>query len=424
MTGTVEAPPRTGQVMVRAAHSAFQGTPGRLRVAGIATVTACLVFGVFAFIAAMSRADALSKAREDADQLVRVQSIRTNLVYADANLTNAFLVGGLEPATARAAYEQGIATASTTLADAAAHNADDADVLASVNEVIARYTGLVESARADNRLGYPLGAAYLRQATNLLRTDALPPLARLGQAQQSRISQAYSASADATVWLVVGLVVALLVLIATQAWLSIRTRRTFNLPLLAASAVVLVVGLVLAGAMVWSQSKAKSTRNAAYLATLELATARIDAFDAKSAESLTLIARGQGQAYDASFNNLSENVTAVLKDATARGGSAEEKIAQARFRDYLAVHGTIRSSDNAGRWDDAVRTATGQTNTVFQQFADASATALTQRSGQLRSDLGSARAPLPPLGWIALVAGVAAAVAAGLGVLIRLREYR
>jgi hypothetical protein len=424
MTHTVEAPPRTGQVVVRAARSAFEGTPGRLRLAGIATVAACLVFGLFAFIGAMSRANALSNAREDAEQLVRVQSIRTNLVFADANLTNAFLVGGLEPASARADYEQGIATAATTLADAAAHNADDAAALATVNDVMTRYTGLVESARANNRLGYPLGAAYLRQATSLLRSEALPPLANLGQAEQNRINQAYSASADAIVWLVIGLVVALVVLIVAQVWLSVRTRRTFNMPLLVATAVVVVVGVVLASVMAWSQSKAKDARSAAYLATLELATARIDAFDAKSAESLTLIARGQGQAYDASFNNLSGNVSAVLKDATSRGGSTDEQAAQAKFRDYLAVHRTIRSADNAGRWDDAVRTATSQANTVFQQFADTSAAALDQQSAQLRSDLSSARSPLPAFAWIGLIAGVAAAVAAGLGVSRRLREYR
>jgi hypothetical protein len=226
------------------------------------------------------------------------------------------------------------------------------------------------------------------------------------------------------VWLVIGLVVALIVLITAQVWLSLRTRRTFNLPLLVATAIVVVVGVVLASVMAWSQTKAKDARSTAYLATLELATARIDAFDAKSAESLTLIARGQGQAYDASFNNLSGNVTAVLKDATSRGGSTDEQAAQAKFRDYLAVHRAIRSADNAGRWDDAVRTATSQANTVFQQFADTSAAALEQRSAQLRNDLSSARSPLPAFAWIALIAGVAAAVAAGLGVSRRLREYR
>jgi hypothetical protein len=423
MTSTAAAPPRTRQVVARATRTAFAGTPGQLRVAGIATVVACVVFGVFAFVAATTRANALSDARAAAAQLVRVQSVRTNLVFADANLTNAFLVGGLEPPSARAAYEEGIATASKTLADAASDSTADAKVLGKVNQVITRYTGLVESARANNRLGYPLGAAYLRQATNLLRTDALPPLAALGQTEQARVNHAYSDSADATAWLVAGLVIALVVLLVGQVWLSTRMRRTFNLPLVAATAVVLVIGIVLAGVMAWSQGKAKDTRSGAYFATDELATARIDAFDAKSAESLTLIARGQGQTYNASFDNLAANVTAVLNDAAQRGG-ADERAAQARFRDYLGVHTRVRAADDGGHWDDAVKLATGQSNAVFQTFSDASATALDRRSAQLRNDLSSARAPLPAFAWIGLIAGVAAAVAAGLGVSTRLREYR
>ena len=423
MTSTLAAPPQTRQVVVRAARNAFAGTPGRLRLAGVATVLACLVFGLFAFVAATTRANALANARADAAQLVRVQSIRTNLVFADANLTNAFLVGGLEPPSARAAYEQGIATASKTLADAANDSTADAQVLGNVNQVITRYTGLVESARANNRLGYPLGAAYLRQATNLLRSDALPPLAALGQTEQARVNHAYSDSAGATAWLVAGLVIALVVLLVTQVWLSVRTRRTFNPPLIIATALVLVIGIAVAGVLAWSQGKAKDTRGGAYFATLGLATARIDAFDAKSAESLALIARGQGQAYNASFDNLSANVTAVLDDAARRGG-ADEKAAQERFRDYLAVHSRVRAADDGGHWDDAVKLATGQANTVFQNFSDASGTALDRRSAQLRHNLSSARSPLPAFAWIGLIAGVAAAIAAGLGVAPRLREYR
>jgi len=292
-----------------------------------------------------------------------------------------------------------------------------------VNQVITRYTGLVESARANNRLGYPLGAAYLRQATNLLRSDALPPLAALGQTEQARVNHAYSDSAGATAWLVAGLVIALVVLLVTQVWLSVRTRRTFNPPLVIATALVLVIGIAVAGVLAWSQGKAKDTRGGAYFATLGLATARIDAFDAKSAESLALIARGQGQAYNASFDNLSANVTAVLDDAARRGG-ADEKAAQERFRDYLAVHARVRAADDGGHWDDAVKLATGQANTVFQNFSDASGTALDRRSAQLRHNLSSARSPLPAFAWIGLIAGVAAAIAAGLGVAPRLREYR
>ena len=52
----------------------------------------------------------LDDARDNAEQLVRIQAIRTNLVKADANATNAFLVGGLEPPAARDAYTDGITT--------------------------------------------------------------------------------------------------------------------------------------------------------------------------------------------------------------------------------------------------------------------------------------------------------------------------
>ncbi len=51
---------------------------------------------------------------------MRIQTIRTNLVKADANATNAFLVGGLEPPAVRDAYTNGIATAARTLAEASA----------------------------------------------------------------------------------------------------------------------------------------------------------------------------------------------------------------------------------------------------------------------------------------------------------------
>jgi hypothetical protein len=423
----VTAPPSALAVLRQAARSAFEGTPGRMRLYGAIAIVGCLVFGLFAFIAASSRAGALSSARSDAAQLVRVQAIRTNLVFADANLTNAFLVGGLEPPAARSAYEQGIATASRTLADASGVDTHDAAALAEVNDVITRYTGLVESARSNNRLGYPLGAAYLRQAATLLRTSALPALEDLGKTEQRRVDDAYSASARAMIWLVIGLLAGLAMLLVTQVWLSARTRRLINLPLLAATGGVLVIGAVLLGVMAWSQGKATHTREHAYFATLEVATGRIDAFDAKSAESLTLIARGSGQAYEASYQQLAKNATAVLNDAASRGGT-NEQAAQKAFAAYQAVHTQIRKLDDGGDWDAAVKLATGSTSTdsnaVFGAFDQASAKALDQRANQLRHDLGTARSPVTPFGWIALVIGLAAAVAAARGTSIRLREYR
>ena len=49
-------------------------------------------------VAVGQRSDEIGDMRADAAQLVRLQDARTSLVAADAAATNAFLVGGLEPA--------------------------------------------------------------------------------------------------------------------------------------------------------------------------------------------------------------------------------------------------------------------------------------------------------------------------------------
>ena len=74
------------------------GTPGRMRILGAIAIVACLVFGVVALPRGRRGSTPTSSdARDNAAQLVRIQTIRTSLVKADANATNAFLVGGLEP---------------------------------------------------------------------------------------------------------------------------------------------------------------------------------------------------------------------------------------------------------------------------------------------------------------------------------------
>jgi hypothetical protein len=422
-------PPNTRDALMRLLGRAFEGTPGRLRLLGVLSVLACVLFSVFAFASATTRSGALANAKADANQLVRIQTIHTNLVAADASLTNAFLVGGLEPAGERNAYQQGIATASKTLSEASGADASDAAVLADVNDVITSYSGLVESARSNNRQGFPVGAAYLRQAITLLHDKALPLLQSLAVSEHYRVDRAYAASAHAGYWLLAGLATALAVLLCSLIWVARRTKRVLNVGLAAAAVTVLVVGALLTGLMAWSQSKANRTRDGSYFATLELASTRIDAFDAKSAESLTLINRGSGQADEADFATLAANAALVLQDATDRGGAAEAAASHA-FAAYTSVHKRIRAFDDGGNWDQAVALATAPignqdtANSTFAAFDRTSADALNAQVARVNSEVTSARSPLTWFGWIALLLGLAAAVAAWRGIADRLREYR
>ena len=71
-------------------------TPSRMRIVGAALVVVGLLVGLGAAQSFWTADGALSRADANAAQLVRLQDIQTSLVRADADATNAFLVGGLE----------------------------------------------------------------------------------------------------------------------------------------------------------------------------------------------------------------------------------------------------------------------------------------------------------------------------------------
>ena len=398
----------------------FSGTPGHMRLLGAIAIVACLAFGVVSYQAATGLRSDIGDARAHAEQLVRVQAIRTSLVQADANATNAFLVGGLEPAAARDAYTTGIATTARTIAEAAGAEPDDATALERVNRVVTTYTGLIESARANNRQGFPVGAAYLRQASRIVRDDALPTLERLVAVEQQRVDDATAAGDTAPTVLVVMLILTFIALSVPQVYLYARTRRTFNPPLVAATGIVVVVGLVALATMTWSRARTDDAIEGSYRKTVALATARIGAFDAKSAEALTLIARGSGAAYEERFQ-------AVSTDAqNAIGAGFADRATTEALAEYLAQHREVRALDDGGAYDGAVALATGDgaANEAFRTFERVSSAALAEQSRDLTDDLGRAATPLLPVAWLLLAAGVAAAALAWRGMAQRLREYR
>jgi hypothetical protein len=89
-------------------------------------------------------------------------------------------------------------------------------------------------------------------------------------------------------------------------------------------------------------------RDGSYAATLATAKARIAAFDAKSNESLTLIARGSGSAFETAWVSSSKVVTAQSA-ASARLDSDAAKMG-GLWAGYVDTHRQIRQADNGGQW--------------------------------------------------------------------------
>jgi hypothetical protein len=406
-------------------RSALRRTPGKLRIALAVCVLASIVFGALGFQAARVQGIALEDARSDTSQLVGIQDVRNNLVVADAAATNAFLVGGLEPADQRERYDDAIANASIRLAELAGANSADATELGVVASQVTVYTGLIEQARANNRQGFPVGSAYLDQASTLLRDEILPTLTTLVDDNAERVASDLSMVRNA-MWILAAGLLCLALLIVTQVWLAKRTHRVLNVGLLVASIVILVVGV--GGAVLLSQtnSAAAAVRDGPYAATLAASTAYSEANDAKAMESFTLIKRGSGQTYEESFVELTADATQRLDQAGADGNL--DGTSAGYLGDWITQHQAIRALDDAGDWDGAVALATssdeGGPNAAFAAFSQTVTSDIAENIKATQADLASAGNRSALAGWLLLAAGLAAAVLAWRGLNVRLEEYR
>jgi hypothetical protein len=407
-------------------RASLEETPGRMRWLAAVGVAVALAFGLAGGQAFRSASGALERAGANTDQLVRIQAIQTNLVQADADATNAFLVGGLEPPAQRADYLRAVASATKLIAEAAQHQPADGPALGALNQVLVTYASEIESARSNNRQGLPVGAQYLKDASANLRADARPILKNLVDANNARVSTEFDNAGSAALWLVIAGLLALVVLALELVWLARRTRRYVNLPLAAGTAVVLVALVAGVLSLAAVGRTVDTVRAGVYAATLSTAKARIAAFDAKSNESLTLIARGSGTAFEKAWQVSDAAVRADLSHLAGNPVSAGPGALP--WPKYEAVHKQIRSLDDKGDWDGAVRlatgTGTGAGNGAFAQFDTASARQLSSLSADTASRLDQARAWLPLGGALGVLAGLLAAACAWRGFSLRLEEYR
>lgn len=403
-------------------RTAMEGTPGRMRLLGFVAALAAAVFGVVGATSLWSSAGALERADHNTAQVVRVQGIYADLLRADADATSAFLVGGLENSAQRTDYDTSIAHVATEIAAAAQAQPADGEALGVLNAKVQTYAATVEQARVYNRQGLPVGAQYLSNSSASLRSSTLPIVQALIEANTSRADTEFDASSNLVPILLVGITV-LLVLVLVMAWLARRTHRYLNASISLGTLLVVAALLLAAVTIGGVGNQVKVVRNADFSHTVALATARSAAFDAKSNESLTLIARGSGAAYEQAWKTQSDKVLTQID-----GSGPQSSALRTAWQAYVSAHEAIRALDNGGKWDEAVAAA-GKTD-------PSSANALfTAFDGQASKNLGSYRtdtqtALLGPVGWVTFLGWllvVLCALAALLcirGMGQRVEEYR
>jgi hypothetical protein len=418
-------------------------TPGRLRLLLAGLVLLAFAWGALAAFTAVQYQSAASSVVSTREPLsLDAQRIYAQLSDANDAAVTAFLTGGIEPAATMHRYLADITAAGTGIENATAQGGAGGAVAAADLAVLAQqlpvYNGEVETARADNRLGLPLGAAYLREASGLMRHTLLPKAQGLYAAENGTL---HGTSAQATglplvcVTAVAGLAAGYL-LFESSRWLRRRTNRVLNAGFVAAG----VVGLVAVAWLAFAYSGARSDLLAARSRGLEtvqgVAQVSIAVQEAHADESLTLIDNTGDDAYQQDYliqqralgPGPGSLLTAAQTAATGTPAAPAVTAAVSAARTWFAAHARVRSLDDNGNHAAAVSSVLGATRgdagASFTSLSDDLSAALDSGQTVFNSTARSASGSYSGLETGLIVAAVAMAAACAGGLSRRLAEYR
>ncbi|WP_245718201.1 hypothetical protein [Nocardia miyunensis] len=401
-------------------------TPGVIATVAVAAVVLCLACGL---VCANELSD--KTARRD-NALTRseplnnaAQSLYVALSQADASAATAFLSGGIESPQIRSQYQQALADAATALATATAGANDPQSrrIVANISADLPAYTGLVESARANNRQGFPVGSAYLREASGLMQKSLLPSAARLATERAAAL-RADQRAITGPPWLaIVLLLVVLAGAGAASRILLRRTNRLFNLGIVAAAGAALVALAWIVIAAITSAGAIDTGAGGPTTRSENLAQARILGQQARTDEMLELITRGDTAGTEADFSAK----TGQLHDRLSGVAQADSPVLR-QFSQWLEGHrkqvGYYGAANYPAAVEQAIGTAPADSSATFTALDDSVRADLAQTRVQVREQIASAGDS-----WIGGAAGtlvllVFAAGAAVIGLWPRLKEFQ
>jgi hypothetical protein len=323
-------------------------TPGVVGIIAIVVAASCVLAGLVCGGQLDGRISEHNAVLDRSEPLAySAQKLYAALSAADAAAASAFLSGGIETVAMRTRYKQALADAASALADVTAGttDAEARTAVADMSAKLAAYTGLVESARANNRQGFPIGSAYLREASSLMQSALLPGAEKIYSGNLATLNDDQRAVGLVPTIGLVLLGLALAAIVVGSVILVRRTNRQFNLGLIVtAAAVLLVIGwIVVATRLAAANIEDSQTHGTAKFE--HLAEARILAQQARTDETLELIARSDITGGEKSFVGHMDELTALLgtgpqaaADAVAKWRASHRKQVQAyQNGDYLAA---------------------------------------------------------------------------------------
>jgi hypothetical protein len=411
---------------------------GRLRLIAGLLVGLGILVGLVAGLAGNSlRAGTDDLGGRAQPLFVEAETIYSALADADTTAAQAFLAGGLEPAALTRRYEDDLDRAAAALSAASRRTGEGSATAAAVRDLtsgVSRYAELVATARADNRQGLPIGASYLAAASRLNRDTLLPTAASLFAMSQSEVDHGFS-GARGVVWLVfLGLLLTALItaLVRSQLYLSRTTQRTFNVRLMAATGVTIVLAVLVVGVVISQNVHLHRAAHDGSAPMKSIAEARILALQIRGDEALTLAARGsdtesEGKLQEAKLRLEARGgplVNPAYADVDPRLGDSM-RTAETEFRRYDELHTRVHKMDTDGDYEGAVELAVGKdTTAAFENVRASLDEAFAGRKAVFTDEIGQAGRGLGAFTVLGPVLALIVCALAVAGVRPRLEEYR
>ena len=356
----------------------------------------------------------------------------TTLSVADAAAATA-MISGAEPQAVRQRYEQAITDAAVAVTRASSGLTDPAlvELLGRTNARLAVYTGLIETARTNNRVGNPVGSSYLSEASALMQQTILPDAQRLYEATSARVDAETTASATIPAPVIIVVATTLLFGAFAHRWLARHTKRRVNVGLVIGGLAIAIMIIWVGTALAISTASSRAAKNTAAESLRAVTSLAITAQQARADETLALIRRGDEDVRKRSYYQRVDQMRDELRDYLGRTNTVDKSgLAQAdqllqkwrqadeRIDDYIRV-GNYQAATQV-----ALGTGDDDSTPAFDRLNDALNQGIQQSRTQLRSDISSARRVLSGTTVGGALLSVGAALAVALGLWPRLSEYR
>jgi hypothetical protein len=408
-------------------------TPGRILTIGV-VLSALVIASAFATSTTINdRQAALTTVLNHTEPLAfAAGQLYTTLSVADAAAATAFIAGA-EPRDVRQRYEQAIIDASVAVTRASSGLTDEpmVQLLGRVNAELSVYTGLVETARTNNRAGNPVGSSYLSEASALMQTRILPDAQRLYEETSNRVNAETTASTRIPGPVILVVLATLLFGAFANRWLARRTRRRINIGFVAGGMAVLIMLVWVGTALIISTADSRSAKDTAAESLKTVTNLAITAQQARADETLSLIRRGDEDVRKQSYYQRIDVMQQQLSDYLARDDvidKADLANAEQLLKRWRAADDRINAYIAVGNYQAATQVALGtsedDSTPAFNKLDDALSKGIEESRTQLRNDILSAHRVLSGATVGAAVLSVVAALAVALGLWPRLSEYR